>query len=113
MDPPAAKLVDTGYVLAVVNSRDQWYDIATRWRHHLSATRHKLVVTEYVLVEIGNGLSAPRFRSVAAAVIAGLRQSPDVEYVPASADLFDAALGLYQQRPDKDWGLTDCASFWS
>jgi len=31
--------------------------------------------------------------------------------VAASARLFDAALDLYQRRPDKDWGLTDCASF--
>src|SRR5262245_60255789 len=34
-----------------------------------------------------------------------------VEIVPASSQLFPAALALYRSRADKDWGLTDCASF--
>ena len=37
--------------------------------------------------------------------------SPSVEIIPASSHLFNAALELYRSRPDKDWGLTDCASF--
>jgi predicted nucleic acid-binding protein len=82
-----------------------------RWRHHFSASRHQLIVTEYVLVEIGNGLSARRYRQLAATIIAGFRNSADVEFIPASPELLDAALALYQNRLDKDWGLTDCASF--
>ena len=44
-------------------------------------------------------------------MLAALQASALVEIIPASSDLFTAALELYRNRPDKDWGLTDCASF--
>jgi len=44
-------------------------------------------------------------------VIATLQASSLVEIIPASSRLFTAALELYRSRGDKDWGLTDCASF--
>jgi predicted nucleic acid-binding protein len=31
--------------------------------------------------------------------------------VPQSSEQFAAALSLYAQRRDKNWGFTDCASF--
>ena len=31
--------------------------------------------------------------------------------LPLSDDLYRRALDLYRSRPDKEWGLTDCASF--
>jgi predicted nucleic acid-binding protein len=39
-----------------------------------------------------------------------LRADPHVEIIPA-ADHFEQALGLYHRRPDKEWSMTDCASF--
>jgi uncharacterized protein len=102
--------VDTASVLALVNSRDQWQAAATRWKAHLYEQRRRLLTTEYVLIEIGDSLSAVRFRQQGIRAVRELR-SPFVEIVPASADLFEAALALYEKRPDKDWGLTDCASF--
>ena len=56
-------------------------------------------------------MSGRRFRKLAAKLIADIRRSDDIKVVPATAGLLDAALELYQNRPDKDWGLTDCASF--
>jgi predicted nucleic acid-binding protein len=111
MSRPAAVLIDTGYVLALANRRDQWNAVATLWQQHVVTTGRPMIVTEYVLFEIGNGLSHTRYRQLAAQLIDELRAGPDVEIVLASTVLFDAALDLYRQRPDKDWGLTDCASF--
>ena len=34
-----------------------------------------------------------------------------IEIVPQSPGLFRQALALYGERSDKDWSLTDCASF--
>jgi predicted nucleic acid-binding protein len=34
-----------------------------------------------------------------------------VEIVPLSAPLLQRAVTLYAERPDKEWGLTDCTSF--
>lgn len=37
--------------------------------------------------------------------------SPEYLVLPATPELFEAGLQLYQQRPDKEWALTDCISF--
>ncbi len=36
---------------------------------------------------------------------------PHIEIITVDAALFEQALQLYQARPDKEWGLTDCISF--
>lgn len=40
-----------------------------------------------------------------------LRSSPSVTVVPQTSDQFQRALARYEERIDKDWSLTDCASF--
>lgn len=112
VNPDAGPLfLDTAYVYARINTRDQWHAAAVRWEQRLVGERRPLVTTEFVLIEIADGLAAVRFRMQAVNAIAALRQSPLVEIIPASSELFVAALGLYRTRVDKDWGLTDCASF--
>jgi predicted nucleic acid-binding protein len=94
-----------------VNTRDQWHEAAVQWEQTLSADKRRLVTTEFVLMEIADGLAAVRFWVQAVQVIATLQASSLVEIIPASSQLFTAALELYRSRGDKDWGLTDCASF--
>lgn len=108
---PGAVFLDTAYVNALINTRDQWHETAVNWQRKLAAAGRQLVTTEFVLVEIADGLAAVRYRAQAAEVIAVLQASRSVEIIPASSHLFNAALELYRSRPDKDWGLTDCASF--
>jgi uncharacterized protein len=103
--------LDTAYVNALVNTRDQWHDAAVQWEEKLAADKRRLVTTEFVLIEIADGLAAVRFRVQAVQVIGTLQASSLVEIIPASSQLFTAALELYRSRGDKDWGLTDCASF--
>ncbi len=103
--------LDTAYVNALINTRDQWHEAAVQWERKLATDRRQLITTEFVLVEIADGLARVRFRLQAAQLIAALQASALVEIIPASSDLFTAALELYRNRPDKDWGLTDCASF--
>jgi len=82
-----------------------------RWEAGLAAKRRRLVTTEFVLVEFGDSLATINARSLAVGMIDVLRGSSLVETVPASAELFDAALDLYRNRADKGRGLTDCSSF--
>jgi uncharacterized protein len=103
--------LDTAYVNALINTRDQWHQTALRWERRLATDRTPLVTTEFMLVEIADGLAVVRFRAQAAAALSALRASRLVEIIPASSDLFTAGLRLYQSRPDKDWGLTDRTSF--
>jgi len=108
---PQPVFLDTAYVNALINTRDQWHEAAVRWERKLATDRRRLITTEFVLVEIADGLAAVRFRIQAAQVIAALQGSTLVEIISASSNLFTAAFELYRSRPDKDWGLTDCASF--
>lgn len=107
----APLFLDTAYVNALVNTRDQWHAVAVRWEARLAADRRRLLTTEFVLIEIADGLAVVKFRAQAARIIEVLRISPLVEVVAASSELFAAALELYHSRADKGWGLTDCSSF--
>ena len=103
--------LDTAYVNALINVRDQWHNAAVQWEERLAAERRRLVTTEFVLIEIADGLAAVRFRAQAVQVITALQASSLVDIIPASSQLFRTALELYRRRADKDWGLTDCVSF--
>jgi uncharacterized protein len=103
--------VDTSFLLALANTRDQWHAEAVRWERRLAAQRRPLLSTDYVLVELADGLAAVRFRERASSIITALRASSSVTIIGATAQLLDAALALYSERSDKDWGLTDCTSF--
>ena len=111
MSPKLPIFLDTAYVNALVNTRDQWHQVAVQWEQKLSSERQRLVTTEFILVEIADGLAAVRFRTQAAQVISSLQESTFVDVIPASSQVFSTALELYQNRQDKNWGLTDCVSF--
>lgn len=106
-----ALFLDTAYIYALFNKRDQWHKRAAEWEEKIAAENRPLLTTELVLTEIADGLSSLKFRRNAVGIIKALQQSSLVEIVPASSELFAKALTLYEQRPDKSWGLTDCASF--
>jgi predicted nucleic acid-binding protein len=40
-----------------------------------------------------------------------LEADPSVEIIPLTDQLYFRALQLFQEREDKEWGLTDCISF--
>jgi uncharacterized protein len=100
--------IDTSYYVALLNPGD---------RHHAEAVRlsaaieRPLLITEFVLLELGNALSRAHLRGLFADVVAQLRDDPYATIVPASAELFQRGCQLYQRRPDKEWSLTDCTSF--
>ena len=70
-----------------------------------------MFITEMVLVKLTNALSAVELRARAVVLIDELQTLPNVEIVWSSVELFESAWSLYRERPDKEWSLTDCASF--
>ena len=71
----------------------------------------KLITTNYVVVETINALSKVEFRKTVIEFIDKLRKSPNVQIVQITDEIYNNAWTLYQQRMDKDWGITDCTSF--
>lgn len=100
--------VDTQFVIALVNRRDQDHQRAVELSH--AFTNQSLLTTELVLVEIGDAL-AGEFRREAMQLIEFFRRAANVEIAALTPALFDDAFALYCSRHDKDWGLTDCVSF--
>ncbi len=73
----------------------------------------KVITTNYILAELVALLTSPLRipRASSIAFIDGLRNSPYVEVVHVDALLDEQAWQLLKKRQDKEWSLTDCASF--
>ncbi len=99
---------DTAYFLALLSPDDRLHPQARALSEHPPGP---LVTTEFVLMEVGDGLSRPEHRPRFVRLIELLESQPDVEIIPVSTGLFRQAFALYVQRLDKEWSLTDCTSF--
>ncbi|MEB3339688.1 nucleic acid-binding protein [Okeania sp.] len=65
-----------------------------------------------VLTELLNALSnrGEYLRQVAIDIVETLRAAANIEIIPQSSQQFEKAMKFYQQRLDKGYSLTDCAS---
>ena len=102
---------DVGYWIALFNPRDRLHSKALAVSRKIEG--HRIITSQAVLTEFLNYFASfgVQFRKSAFQVIRSLEESPDVEIVTQTPEQFEAALILYSQRPDKEWGLTDCNSF--
>ncbi len=100
--------VDTAHWLALGNSRDQWHERALAWA---STVKGRFWTTDYILLELADGLSNAPLRSDAVTLIDDLRHDASTIIIPQSRELFERGLALDRTRSDKDWSLTDCISF--
>ena len=98
---------DTSFYIAFINERDAYHQRAVEASQRY---RCKQVTTDYILIEIGNWLAKSE-RSTFGQLLSDLRSDPNTLIVPATRDLLDQACRLYGERLDKEWSLTDCASF--
>ena len=103
-----AVFADTSYYAAVLSPRDAAHEASVRWSQ---SSFGQVITTEFVLVELGNALSATPRREAYPAFVAFLQDDPDTVVIQASGDLFRAGLDLYARRPDKQRSVTDCISF--
>ena len=109
--PSNSVFLDTAYAIALASATDAYHDRALTLADELEANRTQLVTTWAVLLEIGNALSRIQYRQAALQLLSLLQHDASVEIVPLSGPLLQRAVTLYEERPDKEWGLTDCISF--
>lgn len=102
--------VDTNYLVALINPKDQWHDRARQAQREIGIVR--LITTEWVLAETLNYFAergAP-LRRMAARTSHRLMRSPEVDAISATHEDYIAGLAFYEARLDKGYSLTDCIS---
>jgi predicted nucleic acid-binding protein len=100
---------DTHYFLALLNAADQWHANAVGFTTRFTG---KMLTTSWVLTELADALaSTPKGRAEFISTRDDLRADPDARIVVCDEALMEAGVGLYAQRLDKQWSLTDCISF--
>jgi len=60
---------------------------------------------------VNNALSRQRYRRAAIQLLTSLHADPSIVIVSLSASLYQRAFQLFEERSDKEWGMTDCLSF--
>ncbi|MBI5180726.1 MAG: type II toxin-antitoxin system VapC family toxin [Nitrospirae bacterium] len=103
--------VDSFAWIAAINKSDDYHEISLKAIETFLKNGIKLITSNYVIIETINALSKAEFRKAVAEFVDKLEKSPSVEIITITDEIYNNAWMLYQQRMDKDWGITDCTSF--
>jgi predicted nucleic acid-binding protein len=103
-----AVFADAFYFVGLLNRADQHHPKVVAAAREL---RDSIVTTECILAEFADALAKSASRRLVPQFIRDLEQDPKVRIIRASTELFRRGLQLYDERPDKEWSLTDCISF--
>lgn len=100
--------VDTCFIVALVNRRDQYHRQAYALAEYYD--ERPLLTTDAVFLEVGNAL-ARNHKQEAVAIIDRFIGAAEIQIVHMTPDLFTRAFAVYKLHQDKSWGLVDCISF--
>ncbi len=102
---------DTGFWVALLFPGDSLHERATAIQSALRNAR--LVTSEMIFSEYFTFFSnkGSLFRQRCTVFYRQLQINGEAEIIPQTSRLFHNALLLFERRPDKEWSLTDCASF--
>ncbi|MCE9526388.1 MAG: PIN domain-containing protein [Planctomycetales bacterium] len=98
---------DTFYFLALLNQADAAHQKAVEY----SKLIDRLVTSEWVLTEVADGLAVSRHRNRFGYLRRELLAEQNALVVPLNMATYQAGIDLFDNRPDKEWSLTDCISF--
>lgn len=101
---------DTFYWVAIANPNDEWHSKAIELSKSLGQTR--IVTSDEVLIEFLTQLGSygQPLRTKAAQLVRSIFQNPNTRVMPQTRNSFNVGLKLYEERPDKEYSLTDCIS---
>lgn len=103
--------LDTNGWIPLLNATEYLHEAANKIWLDLGESGFRVVLTDWVIAETGNGLARSRARNGFADTVAQLWQSPVVDIVIVDQALMARAVDRYRRYADKTWGLVDCASF--
>ncbi len=100
--------VDTSFIIAWINPRDELHSKALELRDAFQDL--PWLTTDCILLEIGNSL-ARSYKDEAIIAIENILSDENATIIGLDADLLNRAFNLFKARKDKTWGLVDCVSF--
>ena len=106
-----AVFADTGYWFAIITPDDELHEQAMSVRTSLG--NREIVTTHLVLNEVLNPRSGTtrQQREATIRLVDRIKHNPQITVVPQTPEQFEAALQRLHRRLDKEWSITDCASF--
>lgn len=111
---PETVFWDTAAFVALGNADDALHLTAITVSETLAQAQAHVLTTDAVLTEVANTFSKVPWRPIARRLIEAMQESVTVQMatiVHVDDDLWQRGWQLFGERPDKDWGLTDCISF--
>ena len=107
----AAIFADSGYWIALITPDDDLHEKATELQTLLANRR--IVTTQLVLNEVLNPRSGTtrQRRQATVDLVERIGRNPRISVAPQTPEQFEEAFGRFRQRLDKEWSITDCASF--
>src|SRR5262245_30315076 len=102
-------LLDTNFILDLENRNDPHHERAKALDRELLREGAVLMLHWGILFEIADGYARVGRRAKGLQLLEKFERGYRVE--PITESLLRQALALYRPRTDKDWALTDCASF--
>ncbi len=91
------------------NPKDDWNTRANEVSRSLG--KFRIVTTEMVLAELLAAFSKLPVRPMAVQGVERILADPNIEVIPQTSLQFGEAFTKYKRMVDKEWSLTDCASF--
>lgn len=105
-----AVLVDTGFVVALLDPSDGLNARALNVAQGLAAKAVPLVTTDAIVLEIANYFSRGPLRTECLDWLDVIRAAPGWEVLPLERALLRRGETRYRRFSDKAWSLTDCIS---
>ena len=98
---------DAFFYVALFNRHDEYHPRVVQW---VEGFVGEIVTTQWILTEVADAFSSSQVRRSLRDIFRKLEQSLNTRNVAASPEYFARGMKLYDERPDKEWSLTDCSS---
>ena len=109
---PRRAAVDTGALLALASSRDQYHERASRTLARLQSAGTRLVGHTLVLGELHGHLIRRLEPADARRLVLGVMRDPVFEWIDAGTDIVSRGFsGWIERFPDQRFSLTDAVTF--
>lgn len=99
---------DTSALIALFNPKDDFHGNALEW---FKRNRPKLVLTDYIVDELLTLAIARGDKQFALVVSKKVRELFSASVRKITEDDFNKAWNIFDNYHDKEWSLTDCASY--